>query len=58
MEKRQKAKDRRQKTESSNHLAKARWKLFVYVLLFLNSGFLFAQYTIPEKPGFQTSVYD
>nr|WP_315158015.1 TPM domain-containing protein [uncultured Flavobacterium sp.] len=58
MKKRQKAESRRQKAESTNHLAKARWKLFVYVFLFLNSSFLFAQFTIPEKPSFQTSVYD
>ncbi|TRX38838.1 TPM domain-containing protein [Flavobacterium sp. ZT3R18] len=58
MKKRQKAEGKRQKAESTNHLAKARWKLFLYVFLFLNSGFLFAQFTIPEKPSFQTSVYD
>jgi uncharacterized protein len=58
MKKRQKAESRNQKSESSNHLTKTRWKLFVYVFLFLNSGFLFAQFTIPEKPNFQTSVYD
>nr|WP_315196512.1 TPM domain-containing protein [uncultured Flavobacterium sp.] len=33
-------------------------KLFLYVLVFLNSSFLFAQFTIPEKPSLQTSVYD
>ncbi|MBF4473440.1 TPM domain-containing protein [Flavobacterium sp. HJJ] len=49
MEKRQKAEGRKQTTG---------WKLFLYVFLFLNSGFLFAQFTIPEKPSFQTSVYD
>jgi uncharacterized protein len=32
--------------------------LFLYIFLFLNSGLLFAQFTIPEKPSFQTSVYD
>jgi uncharacterized protein len=58
MKKRQKAEGRRQKAERTNHLAKSRWKLFLYVFLFLNSGFLFAQFTIPEKPSFQTSVYD
>jgi uncharacterized protein len=58
MKKRQKAEGRRQKAENTNHLAKASWKIFLYVFLFLNSGFLFAQFTIPEKPSFQTSVYD
>ena len=47
----QKAKGKRQK-------AKVIWCLFIYSVVFLNSGFLFAQYTIPEKPSFQTSVYD
>jgi len=48
---------------SSNQLAdgrsqKAIWTLFLYVFLLLNSGSLFAQFDIPEKPSFQTSVYD
>lgn len=47
----QKAKGRRQK-------AKVIWTLFIYSTIFLNSSFLFAQFTIPEKPSFQTSVYD
>ena len=47
----QKAKGKRQK-------AKVIWGFFIYSVVFLNSGFLFAQYTIPEKPSFQTSVYD
>ena len=47
----QKAKGKRQK-------AKVIWDFFIYSVVFLNSGFLFAQYTIPEKPSFQTSVYD
>jgi len=34
------------------------WKLFAFLVLFLNSGLLFAQFDIPEKPSFQTSVYD
>jgi uncharacterized protein len=35
-------------------------KLFLYLttLVFLHCGVLSAQYTIPEKPSFQTSVYD
>lgn len=47
----QKAKGRRQK-------AKVIWTLFIYSTIFLNSSFLFAQFTIPEKPSLQTSVYD
>ena len=49
MEKRQKTKGRRQK---------GGWNLFLYLVVILNSSFLFAQFTIPEKPSFQTSVYD
>ena len=37
---------------------KAVRNVFLYGLLLLNSSFLFAQFTIPEKPNFQTSVYD
>ena len=48
-----------QKIESrKSESQKAGWKLFLYLLVLLNSGFLFAQFTIPEKPSFQTSVYD
>ena len=47
----QKAKGKRQK-------AKVIWDFFIYSLVFLNSGFLFAQFEIPKKPDFQTSVYD
>jgi uncharacterized protein len=47
---------RKSKVESQK--AKAGWNLLFYVFLFLNSGFLFAQFTIPEKPSLQTSVYD
>ncbi|WP_424320179.1 TPM domain-containing protein [Flavobacterium aquariorum] len=47
---------RKSKVESRK--IKAGWNLFLYVFLFLNSSFLFAQFTIPEKPNFQTSVYD
>jgi len=46
------------KDESQKLKAKMGMKLFLYFLVFLNSSFLFAQYTIPEKPSFQTSVYD
>ena len=47
-----------QKVESQKSKAKMGLKLFLYVLVFLNSSFLSAQFTIPEKPSFQTSVYD
>ncbi len=46
------------KVESRKLKAKMGLKLFLYVLVFLNSSFLFAQFTIPEKPSLQTSVYD
>ncbi|HSD08199.1 TPM domain-containing protein [Flavobacterium sp.] len=48
--------NRKKNTASIKH--KTGWKLFVFLVLFLNSGFLFAQFDIPEKPSFQTSVYD
>ncbi|MFA9192687.1 TPM domain-containing protein [Flavobacterium sp. FZUC8N2.13] len=32
--------------------------LFFYFFILFNSSFLFAQFTIPEKPSLQTSVYD
>lgn len=32
--------------------------LFSIVFLFFHCGVIFAQFTIPEKPSFQTSVYD
>lgn len=47
---------REQKTDRRSQ--KAALNIFLYVFLFLNSGFLFAQFDIPEKPSFQTSVYD
>jgi uncharacterized protein len=43
---------------SNNSIAKASWNLFLFIALFLSSGFLFAQYTIPETPTIQTAVYD
>jgi uncharacterized protein len=48
---RQKAKDKRQ-------IIKTGWNLFLFAVFLLNSGLLFAQFDIPEKPSFQTSVYD
>jgi uncharacterized protein len=56
MEVSQRSESRKSKVESQK--TKAGWKLFLYIFLFLNSGFLFAQFTIPDKPSFQTSVYD
>ncbi|PKB15885.1 YgcG family protein [Flavobacterium sp. 5] len=56
MELRQKSESRKSKVESQK--TKTEWKLIFYVFLFLNSNFLFAQFDIPEKPSFQTSVYD
>ncbi|MFA9194848.1 TPM domain-containing protein [Flavobacterium sp. FBOR7N2.3] len=54
----QKTKNTRQKVEGSNQMAKTAWNLFLCFVLLLNSSFLFAQFTIPEKPSLQTSVYD
>lgn len=34
------------------------WSILVCLFVLLNSSFLFAQFTIPEKPSLQTSVYD
>lgn len=39
-------------------MQKAKTILFLYLFFFLNSSLLFAQYTIPELPKLQTSVYD
>lgn len=50
--------DQLQKAKGKKQKAKAIWNLFIYSIVFLNSSFLFAQFTIPEKPSFQTSVYD
>ena len=47
-----------QKSKVENKKAKMAWNLVLYALLLLNSSFLFAQFTIPEIPKFQTSVYD
>lgn len=47
-----------QKSRVENQSTKVIFKLFLYFLVLLNSSFLFAQFTIPEKPKFQTSVYD
>ena len=50
--------DQLQKAKGKKQKAKVIWNLFIYSIVFLNSSFLFAQFTIPEKPSFQTSVYD
>lgn len=47
-----------QKAESKKQKARVSLNLFLFIAVLLNSSFLFAQYTIPEKPSFQTSVYD
>lgn len=44
--------------KAKNKTVKTGWNLIITVLLLLNSGFLFAQFTIPEIPKFQTSIYD
>lgn len=50
--------DQLQKAKGKKQKAKVIWNLFIYSIVFLNSSFLFAQFTIPKKPSFQTSVYD
>lgn len=52
---RQEIDNRKQKAENSNQTV---WNLFMCLFVLLNSSFLFAQFSIPEKPSFQTSVYD
>ena len=54
----QKAVSRKQLTNYRLQKAEAGWRLFLFLLVFLHSGFLFAQFDIPKKPDFQTSVYD
>ena len=55
---REKVEGRRQEAEGRRQMTSVKWNPFLYVLFFLNSSLLFAQFTIPEKPSFQTSVYD
>ena len=56
--KKQKTENIRQKAEDRNQMIKMTRNLFLCFVLLLNSSFLFAQFTIPEKPSLQTSVYD
>jgi uncharacterized protein len=58
MERRQKAISSWQLAVGRKQIEKSGWTLLLFLIAFLNSGFLFAQFTIPEKPSFQTSVYD
>lgn len=48
------------KTKPENKLSNLKMQIFFCFLtvLFMNCGVLSAQFTIPEKPSFQTSVYD
>ena len=46
------------KSDYSGKTAQTSRNLLLLFFLLLNSCFLFAQFTIPEKPSFQTSVYD
>lgn len=48
----------RQQFNSKRQKNSVGWKQFLFMLLFLSGNFLIAQFTIPEKPNFQTSVYD
>lgn len=45
---------------TEDKLSNLKTKLFLSILtlFFMHCGALFAQFTIPEKPSFQTSVYD
>ena len=47
--------NRKQNAKRSNQMVQ---NLFLGLVFLLNSSFLFAQFTIPEKPSIQTSVYD
>jgi uncharacterized protein len=58
MERRQKVVGNWQLAVGRKQIGKSGWTLLLFLIVFLNSGFLFAQFTIPEKPSFQTSVYD
>lgn len=52
---------RSQKQEAGNKkLSIVKMKLFLFftTLFFMRFGVIYAQFTIPEKPSFQTSVYD
>lgn len=45
-------------SSKSQTLFKNFLQILLFSLAFANNNFLFAQYTIPKKPTFQTSVYD
>ncbi len=48
----------KKKSTGNHQIIKTNANLFLLIILFLNSSFLLAQFTIPEIPKFQTSVYD
>lgn len=48
----------KERTEDKLPFLQIKLFLFSIVFLFFHCGVIFAQYTIPEKPSFQTSVYD
>lgn len=48
----------KKRTEDKLPFLQIKLLLFSIVFLFFQSGELFAQFTIPEKPSFQTSIYD
>ncbi|MFL9830665.1 TPM domain-containing protein [Flavobacterium sp. ST-87] len=52
-----KVKSRKSKVKSQKSKV-AGWNFLLAVLFVLHNSFSFAQFTIPEKPQFQTSVYD
>ena len=54
----QKAEHRTKNTELKTQLRKKVGNLVLGLTFLLNSSFIFAQFTIPKVPDFQTSVYD
>ena len=48
----------KKRTEDKLPFLQIKLFLFSIVFLFFHCGVIFAQFTIPEKPSFQTSVYD
>lgn len=54
----QKAAHRTKNTELKTQLKKKVGNLVLGLTFLLNSSFIFAQFTIPKVPDFQTSVYD
>ncbi|WP_418262177.1 TPM domain-containing protein [Flavobacterium faecale] len=54
----QKSTFKKQNSKNKIQFLKKDWSVLLALFFLLNSGFLLAQFTIPEIPKFQTSVYD